>query len=49
LDKIRLNREQTVQQFGTILVSNTRLQTITRDLEEEYKIEALQAKKAELL
>lgn len=49
LDKVRPDRERIVQQFGTILVSNTRLRTITRNLEKEYRIEVLQAKKAVLL
>jgi hypothetical protein len=49
LDKIQPNGERIVQQFGTILVGDARLRTMTRDLEEERKIEALAAKKAESL
>jgi hypothetical protein len=49
LDKVRLDGECIVQQFKTILVSDARLQTITRNLEEEHKIDALAAKKAESL
>jgi hypothetical protein len=46
LDKVRPDRERIVQQFGTILVGDARLWTITRNLEEERRVEALRAKKA---
>jgi hypothetical protein len=49
LDKIQPNGERIVQQFETILVGDARLRTMTRDLEEERKIDALAAKKAESL
>jgi hypothetical protein len=49
LDKIQLNGERIVQQFRTILVSDARLRTITKDLEEEAKIDAIAGRKAESL
>jgi hypothetical protein len=49
LNKIQPNGERIVQQFRTILVGDARLCTITRDLEEKAKIEALAVKKAESL
>ncbi len=49
LDKQQPNGERVVQQFGTILVGDARLKTIARNLEEEAKIEAIQARKAESL
>ena len=36
-----------VAQYRTILVGDTRLRTMTRNLEEERRIEAIKAKKAE--
>jgi hypothetical protein len=49
LDKVRLDGERIVQQYGTILVGDARLRTMTRNLEEERRVDALQAKKAESL
>ena len=49
LDKVRPDGERIVQQYGTILVGDARLRTMTRNLEEERRVDALQAKKAESL
>ena len=49
LNRARLDGERIVQQFGTILVGDARLRTMTRNLEEERRVDALQAKKAESL
>ena len=49
LDINHPNGKRTVQQFGTILVGDARLRTMTRNLEEERRVEAIQAKKAESL
>ena len=49
LDKARLDGERIVQQFGTILVGDARLRTMTQNLDEERRVDALQAKKAESL
>jgi len=49
LDKNQPNGERVVQPYGTILVGDARLRTMTRNLEEEARVEAIQAKKAELL
>lgn len=49
LDKVRPDGERVVQQFGTILVGDARLRTMTRNLEEERKVAALQAKQAKSL
>jgi hypothetical protein len=49
LDKVRPDSEHIVQQFGTILIGDARLRTMTRNLEEERKIDALAVKKAESL
>jgi hypothetical protein len=49
LYKIQPNGERIVQQFGTILVGDARLRTMTRDLDEERRVDALQARKAESL
>jgi len=49
LDKARPDGERIVQQFGTILVGDARLRTATRNLEEERRVDALAAKKAESL
>ena len=47
LDKNQPNREWVVVQYGTILVGDARLRTMTRNLEEERRVEAIEAKKAE--
>jgi hypothetical protein len=47
LDKNHPNGERVVVQYGTILVGDARLQTMTRNLEEERRVEAIEAKKAE--
>ena len=49
LDKNQPNGERVVQPYGTILVGDARLRTMTRNLEEEARVEAIQAKKAESL
>ena len=49
LNKVRPDGERIVQQFETISVGDARLRTMTQNLEEECRVEALQAKKADSL